>query len=117
MRTPEWPKAESVRDITSAANNPPILTHGYVFHEDPGHGWLQVRREELIQLGIADKISPYSYQSSDGATVYLEEDCDVATFMRARGTVYLDDLPGYRMQHHRYDAPMRAMARYQAARS
>jgi hypothetical protein len=44
------------------------------FYSDPGHGWLAVKRKMLFDLGIADKITPYSYQK--GNTVYLEEDCD-----------------------------------------
>lgn len=54
----------------------------YLFTEDPGHGWLHVKREELGRLGIANKITPYSYQCGD--TVYLEEDYDLRTFMLAK---------------------------------
>jgi hypothetical protein len=32
---------------------------------DPGHGWLKVPKALLAQLGIADKISPYSYQRGE----------------------------------------------------
>jgi hypothetical protein len=28
----------------------------YVFHHDPGHGWLAVKRTELVKLGIFDAI-------------------------------------------------------------
>jgi len=58
----------------------------YTFHSDPGHGWLQVNRLELMDLGILDKISHYSYQY--GGDVYLEEDGDLNCFMhemKARG--------------------------------
>jgi hypothetical protein len=58
----------------------------YLFHSDPGHGWLQVKRQELKDLGILNKISHYSYQY--GPNVYLEEDCDFNCFMhemKARG--------------------------------
>ena len=50
----------------------------YIFHSDPGHGWLQVTRQELKDLGILDKISHYSYQKRDD--VFLEEDCDYSLF-------------------------------------
>lgn len=50
----------------------------YIFHSDSGHGWLAVKRNELTLLGIADKISHYSYQK--GKTVYLEEDRDLTIF-------------------------------------
>ena len=52
-------------------------------YSDPGHGWLAVKRKLLTDLGIADKITSYSYQR--GATVYLEEDCDATTFIEAYG--------------------------------
>lgn len=52
----------------------------YVFHTDPGHGWLAVKKRELTELQIMGEISPYSYMKGD--TVYLEEDCDAAVFMR-----------------------------------
>lgn len=55
----------------------------YTFYTDPGHGWLQVPKSELIELGVADRISSYSYQELD--TVYLEEDCDLSTFFKAKG--------------------------------
>ena len=54
----------------------------YYFHEDPGHAWLAVKRNELIRLGILNDISPFSYQQ--GKSVYLEEDCDAGVFMDAK---------------------------------
>ena len=51
----------------------------YLFHSDPSHGWLQVKRQELKDLGILDKISNYSYQKR--GDVYLEEDCDYSLFV------------------------------------
>lgn len=54
----------------------------YIFHSDPGHAWLAVKRKELVDLGLEDKISTYSYQK--GQTVYLEEDCDAGLFIQAK---------------------------------
>jgi hypothetical protein len=54
----------------------------FTMFNDPGHAWLAVRKDELEDMGIMDKISPYSYQK--GATVYLEEDCDFSVFVSAR---------------------------------
>jgi len=51
------------------------------FYADPGHGWAAVKRDVLNKLGIADKITPYSYQK--GKTVYLEEDCDLGTLLKS----------------------------------
>lgn len=53
----------------------------YKLHTDPGHGWLAVSIKELSELGIADKITRYSYVK--GRMAYLEEDCDLATFFNA----------------------------------
>jgi transposase-like protein len=53
----------------------------YTFHTDPGHGWVEVNRIELVELGIYRKISTYSYQDCD--RVYLEEDCDASLFVDA----------------------------------
>jgi hypothetical protein len=50
-------------------------------YSDPGHGWGAVKRKVLDDLGIASKITPYSYQRGD--TVYLEEDCDLTTLTTA----------------------------------
>lgn len=54
----------------------------YFFHSDAGHGWLAVKKEELVRLGIADKVSTYSYER--GRTAYLEEDCDASLFIAAK---------------------------------
>lgn len=51
------------------------------FYSDPGHGWLKVPVSLLEKLGIAGKITSYSYLRGDFA--YLEEDCDVGTFISA----------------------------------
>jgi hypothetical protein len=59
----------------------------YKFYEDPGHGWLKVPRKELVELGIENEISPYSYMSGSGRMVYLEEDSDLSKFARAKGFV------------------------------
>ncbi len=51
------------------------------FHSDGGHGWMAVGRTHVNALGIADKISSFSYQK--GQTVYLEEDSDLTVFFHA----------------------------------
>jgi len=53
----------------------------YIFHTDPGHGWLAVPFKDLYALGIEDKISGCSYVK--GKTAYLEEDCDAPRFIKA----------------------------------
>lgn len=59
-----------------------MKTTKYIFHSDPGHGWLEVQRRELEALGIAGEISGYSYQQGDA--IYLEEDCDASLFIAAK---------------------------------
>ena len=50
-------------------------------YTDPGHGWMEVPRTMLNELGIAGMITQFSYQKGEFA--YLEEDCDLATFWMA----------------------------------
>ena len=50
-------------------------------YADPGHAWAKVKKSTLRKLGIADKITTYSYMRGDYA--YLEEDCDLSTLMLA----------------------------------
>ena len=60
------------------------------FHSDAGHGWLAVKRELIKDLGIADKITSYSYER--GQSVYLEEDCDAFLFLetaKAKGLQFV----------------------------
>lgn len=54
----------------------------YKFHYDAGHGWLEVEIKEIQELGIENKISVYSYRNGDKA--YLEEDCDISVFIKAK---------------------------------
>ena len=54
-----------------------------VFYSDPGHGWLRVPKKILVELGIQDKISSFSYMK--GQYVYLEEDADLSLFADSVG--------------------------------
>lgn len=49
--------------------------------EDPGHGWARFPKPRLQRLGIADKISAFSYQN--GTNAFLEEDCDLGVLVGA----------------------------------
>ena len=81
------------------------------FYTDPGHGWAAVKRSLLQDLGIADKITNFSYQK--GQTVYLEEDRDLATLLTA-----LSVQRGQAVQyvHRQTDrrSPIRSYERYSA---
>jgi hypothetical protein len=61
----------------------------FIYHQDPGHGWVAVRRSLLAELGLLDTITSYSYQR--GAMVYLEEDLDAGYLflaLKERGIAY-----------------------------
>ncbi len=58
----------------------------YRVYSDPGHGWMAVKRESLIYLGILHRISGFSYMKDQ--TVYLEEDCDATLFFKAFEAVF-----------------------------
>ena len=51
---------------------------------DSGHAWARFPKARLAKLGIADKITAYSYQN--GANAFLEEDCDLSTLISALKT-------------------------------
>ena len=53
---------------------------------DPGHAWARFPKARLIKLGIADKITSFSYERNGQA--FLEEDCDLNILvgaLKARG--------------------------------
>jgi len=58
------------------------------FHEDPGHGWLEVPFIELVHLGVAGKISTCSYMKNGKA--YLEEDMDAGIYLDALNALNID---------------------------
>lgn len=64
------------------------------FYTDDGHGWGAVKRSLLVEYGILNKITWYSYQRGD--TVYLEEDCDLPTFC----DTLLNRGISYTLEHH-----------------
>ena len=69
------------------------------FFSDSGHGWLRVRKDFLIRLGIEKLITPYSYMRGDYA--YLEEDCDYGTFYNKMKELGLDFKPKYHSTDNR----------------
>lgn len=81
------------------------------FHSDPSHGWAEIPHQFINALGIGGKISRYSYQ--DDINAYLEEDCDLATFMQTA------EAQGWEIQfkdkHTNNDSFIRNFPRYQGA--
>lgn len=72
-------------------------------YSDSGHSWAAVKRSVLIDLGIQNRISEYSYQR--GQTVYLEEDCDFPLFITEMSK------HGYWIEHVHRDHGTRSVIR------
>lgn len=84
----------------------------FKFYFDDGHGWLAVKKKYLKELGIADKISQYSYQK--GLTAYLEEDCDAEVFIKAMCESFNIQYVEMCLEVVRHDgrSPIRSYSRY-----
>lgn len=67
-------------------------------YSDPGHGWAKVPKALLVEMGIEQHISHYSYQRNGFA--YLEEDADLSKFCTAYRGFFGED-PKFR--HHTAD--------------
>jgi hypothetical protein len=50
------------------------------FYSDPGHAWLKVDITDLVDLGLEQSITAYSFRR--GSSVFLEEDLDATTFIK-----------------------------------
>ena len=82
-------------------------------YSDSGHGWAAVKRDFLTYLGILGDITRFSYQR--GATVYLEEDCDVSTFVNAYTAKY-GKAPEFPAGKYKDTSPIRSYASFDATR-
>lgn len=80
------------------------------YFTDPGHGWVSVKLQTLVDLGIADKVSTYSYMR--GSSAYLEEDCDLGLLYQACDAMGITiDL---NTKHTNNRSPIRSYAVYRA---
>lgn len=79
----------------------------HTMHTDPGHGWLEVNRNDVQDLAI----SHYSYTRGD--KVYLEEDCDMPLYinkLRSQGVAWnWDDVETI---HHEDNCFIRSLDQY-----
>lgn len=80
------------------------------YYCDAGHGWVAVKKSILEKIGIADKITAYSYQR--GKMAYLEKDCDLSTFMTAMET-YMGKTPTLTVVDHGNYSWVRSQETYQ----
>lgn len=72
---------------------------------DPGHGWLLVTVGQLAEVNLdPGDFTPYSYRKGD--VLALEEDCDMAKFLRAYQNAR-GETPLIRATHLDHDAPIR----------
>ena len=83
------------------------------FYADPGHGWVKVTMKLIKELKIENDISHYSYQKGDN--VYLEEDGDLAKFLKAMKKA--DKLVEFREYHINESSKIRNYACYQKDRA
>jgi len=67
-----------------------IVDGRFEYHHDAGHGWLKVPKKVIIDMGLWDSISPYSYVGTNN--VYLEEDVDASIFIDAYKKKYGQDV-------------------------
>jgi len=88
-----------------------MKTKTFKSYSDCGHGWVAVKKSLLVELGISNSISSYSYQR--GATAYLEEDCDLTTFVKAFKAA-TGEVPVFSEGKHQDRSPIRSYATYQA---
>ena len=86
----------------------------YTWAVDAGHEWLAVKISELVELGIQDDITEYSYVK--GGTAYLEGDCDAATFINAY-TAKNGTAPKTKQGKVWDVQPLRRFARYTASKA
>lgn len=64
------------------------------YYSDPGHGWIKVSLKEIARLGIANRISGYSYVNKGFA--FLEEDCDAGVYINCLKAVGVE----FKVAHH-----------------
>ena len=105
------PKGSKERKVILAGLEKSARTIKVIYYTDPSHGWIQVPKDLLDELGIADKISRYSYMK--GPWAYLEEDRDASLFARAAKAAGITIRP--EEEHAGGQSPVRNYQSYRAA--
>lgn len=57
------------------------MKKSFTMYSDPSHGWLKVKETEVKEVGVEKLITGFSHVRGD--YLYLEEDCDAPTFLKA----------------------------------
>ncbi len=85
------------------------------YHIDPGHGWLEVSASDLAAVNLtAHDFSDYSYYTR--GRLYLEEDSDMGTFMRAYQAQH-GRFPDIHERYSNHDSFVRCFRRLRESRS
>ena len=79
------------------------------YFTDPGHGWLEVPKHLLVELGIQGDISSCSYMKDSLA--YLEQDCDAGKFLQAYKAKH-ERIPSFK-ERFKEVTPIRTYEHYQ----
>jgi hypothetical protein len=87
-----------------------MKTFTIIIYSDSGHAWGKVKRQVLINLGLVDKVSTYSYQYKDN--VYLEEDCDLSLLFET--LISLDTKIKFVEKHTNNRSRIRSYDQYQS---
>lgn len=73
------------------------MTKAFPYHQDPGHGWIEVSIAELQMVGLRPNgFSSCSYRKGD--RFFLEEDCDAGVFVEAYKRVF-GEAPAFKEVH------------------
>ena len=81
------------------------------YYTTPRHGYFEVKGEDLRDLKISQSFSEYSYYDEDNDIFYLEEDCDLMTFVEAYRSTYENE-PEWEVHHSNRDSRIRSYERY-----
>lgn len=83
----------------------------YQVYNDAAHGWVKVPVKRLIELGIEQEITKWSYLSKDGRYAFLEEDQDATTFVDA--AIAQGETPTFRDNYSYKSSKIRNYPNYQ----
>jgi len=80
----------------------------YHIYGDAQHSWCKVKFSEIVKLGIQNQITDYSY--ARGEYLFLEQDCDMSTFVKALEKVGIK--PEWIGHHTNKQSKIRSYSRY-----
>jgi hypothetical protein len=78
----------------------------YTYHQDPGHGWIEVSLAEVVRL----RLNPSSYSYRKAESVYLEEDVDASHWAKAKRDA--GEQFTLKDAHVNYDSFIRSLPRF-----